>query len=91
MPRNLTPAEIVGAIEAVAAGLYVFHPSDVDSVPMLRPREAEIAPDLAPPLSQQERGRLADPAGRAGDDHPPCIGDLASHATPAAAHCSDGR
>src|SRR5215471_10556940 len=38
LPRNLTPAEIVGAIEAVAAGLYVFHPSDVDSVPLLRPR-----------------------------------------------------
>lgn len=51
LPRNVTPAEIVGAIEAVAAGLYVFHPSDVDSVPMLRPREADVAPELAPPLA----------------------------------------
>lgn len=49
LPRNVTPAEIVGAIEAVAAGLFVFHPSDVDSVPMLRPREADIAPELSPP------------------------------------------
>jgi DNA-binding NarL/FixJ family response regulator len=52
LPRNVTPAEIIGAIEAVAAGLYVFHPSDVDSVPMLRPREAEMAPEFAPPLAE---------------------------------------
>ena len=52
LPQNVTPAEIVGAIEAVAAGLYVFHPSDVDAVPMLRPREAEITPELAPPLTE---------------------------------------
>jgi DNA-binding NarL/FixJ family response regulator len=52
LPRNLTPAEIVGAIEGVAAGLYVFHPTDVDSVPMLRPRDAEITPELAPPLAE---------------------------------------
>ena len=51
LPRNLTPAEIVGAIEAVAAGLYVVHPSDLDSVPMLRPPEADTAPELAPPLA----------------------------------------
>jgi len=51
LPRNLTPAEILGAIEAVAAGLYVFHPSDLDSIPMLRPREADTAPELAPPLA----------------------------------------
>jgi len=53
LPRNVTPAEIAGAIEGVAAGLYVFYPSDVDSVPMLRPREApvaEAAPELAEPL-----------------------------------------
>ncbi len=53
LPRNVTPAEIAGAIEGVSAGLYVFHPSDVDLVPMLRPREApvaEVAPELAEPL-----------------------------------------
>jgi DNA-binding NarL/FixJ family response regulator len=51
LPRNVTPTEIVGAIEAVAAGLYVFHPSDVDSVPNLRPREADVAPEVAPQLA----------------------------------------
>lgn len=51
LPRNVTSGEIVGAIEAVAAGLYVFHPADVDSVPMLRPRQADVAPELAPPLA----------------------------------------
>lgn len=52
LPGNVTPAEIVGAIEAVAAGLYVFHPTDVDSLPMVRPRDAEMAPELAPPLAE---------------------------------------
>jgi NarL family two-component system response regulator YdfI len=53
LPRNATAAEILGAIEAVAAGLYVFHSSDVDSLPMFRPRETpvgEISPELAGPL-----------------------------------------
>jgi len=49
LPRNVTPAEIIGAIEAVAAGLYVFHPSDVDSVSMLRPREADTTPEFGEP------------------------------------------
>jgi DNA-binding NarL/FixJ family response regulator len=57
MPRNVTPAEIIGAIEAVAAGLYVFHPSDLDSVPLLRPREGEIAPELAEPFVERLTAR----------------------------------
>ena len=52
LPRNVTPAEIIGAIEAVAAGLFVFHPADVDSLPMLHPREAGVTPELAPPLAE---------------------------------------
>src|SRR5690349_6363699 len=31
LSRNLTPAEIAADIEAVAAGLFVFHPSEMDS------------------------------------------------------------
>ena len=50
LPRNATPAEIVGAIEAVAAGLYVFHPSELDSIAALRPRESESVPELSEPL-----------------------------------------
>lgn len=55
LPRNITPAEIVGAIEAVAAGLYVFHPSDVDSVAALRAREPEHSaplPELGEPVAE---------------------------------------
>ena len=48
LPRNVTPAEIVGAIEAVAAGLYVFHPSELDSIAALRARDAERAPEPSP-------------------------------------------
>ena len=50
LPRNVTPVEIAGAIEAVAAGLYVLHPSEVDSVSMLRPREGDALRELREPL-----------------------------------------
>jgi NarL family two-component system response regulator YdfI len=53
LPRNVTPAEILGAIEAVAAGLYVFHPSDLDSIPMLRPREADTVTEFVEPLLER--------------------------------------
>lgn len=50
LPRNLTPNEIAAAIEAVAAGLYVFHPSDIDLLPTLRPAPGDPAPELGEPL-----------------------------------------
>jgi NarL family two-component system response regulator YdfI len=50
LPRNITPTEIVAAIEAVAAGLYVFHPSDIDSIPTLRPPQSETVPELGEPI-----------------------------------------
>jgi two-component system, NarL family, response regulator YdfI len=50
LPRNITSTEIVAAIEAVAAGLYVFHPADIDSIPTLRPPQSETAPELGEPL-----------------------------------------
>jgi len=57
LPRNVTRAELTAAIEAVAAGLVVFHPADADLLPALRPREAEAAPrhspSIVPPLNEQ--------------------------------------
>jgi DNA-binding CsgD family transcriptional regulator len=50
LPRNVTRAELAAAIEAVAAGLFVFHPADADLLPALRPREA--GPGIAPPLDE---------------------------------------
>ena len=50
LPRNVTSAEISAAIEAVAAGLFVFHPADIDSIPALRPAQSETAPELGEPL-----------------------------------------
>ena len=50
LPRNVTSSEIVAAIEAVAAGLFVFHPSDVDSIPALRGPQSETSPELGEPL-----------------------------------------
>jgi len=50
LPRNITSTEIAAAIEAVAAGLYVFHPSDIDSIPTLRPPQSETVPELGEPI-----------------------------------------
>jgi len=50
LPRNITSTEIAAAIEAVAAGLYVFHPSDIDSIPALRPPQSETVPELGEPI-----------------------------------------
>jgi DNA-binding NarL/FixJ family response regulator len=50
LPRNITSTEIASAIEAVAAGLYVFHPSDIDSIPTLRPPQSETVPELGEPI-----------------------------------------
>ena len=49
LPRNVTRAELTAAIEAVAAGLFVFHPADADLLPGLRPRETEAEADDAGP------------------------------------------
>jgi DNA-binding NarL/FixJ family response regulator len=55
LPRNSSATEIIAAIEAVAAGLFVFHPADVDSVPAARPRETESAgAALVEPLTPRE-------------------------------------
>jgi DNA-binding NarL/FixJ family response regulator len=54
LPRNSSAAEIIAAIEAVAAGLFVFHPADVDAVPAARPRESESGAVLAEPLTPRE-------------------------------------
>jgi DNA-binding NarL/FixJ family response regulator len=50
LPRNITATEIAAAIEAVAAGLYVFHPADIDSIPALRPPQSETVPELGEPI-----------------------------------------
>ncbi len=50
LPRNITSTEIAAAIEAVAAGLYVFHPADIDSIPTLRPPQSETLPELGEPI-----------------------------------------
>ena len=65
LPRNVTRAELTAAIEAVAAGLFVFHPADANLLPGLRPRETEAEADadagpspgrgfgIVPPLNDQ--------------------------------------
>jgi NarL family two-component system response regulator YdfI len=50
LPRNINSTEIAAAIEAVAAGLYVFHPADIDSIPTLRPPQSETVPELGEPI-----------------------------------------
>jgi len=74
LPRNVTRAELTAAIEAVAAGLFVFHPADADLLPGLRPRETEVdagptpSPSpgfgIVPPLNEQFVEPLIEPLTR---------------------------
>jgi len=54
LPRNVTRGELIAAIEAVAAGLFVVHPA-ADLLPALRPREPDVGPgsNVVPPLNPQ--------------------------------------
>ena len=64
LPRELTAAEIVAAVEAAAAGLAVMHPRDLESlVPStqavrppeaLSPREIEVLTMMAEGISNKE-------------------------------------
>ena len=51
LPRDLSPPEILAAIEAAAAGLVVVHPHDLAA---LLPARAAAAPELLEPLSPRE-------------------------------------
>ena len=52
---NVAPAELIAAIEAVAAGLFVLHPSDADSFPGWRPRDPEGATPAPLPVPARFR------------------------------------
>ncbi|MGH8704226.1 MAG: response regulator transcription factor, partial [Burkholderiales bacterium] len=60
LPRAAAPAEIIAAIEAVAAGLVVLHPDGLEALP---PRPAGAAPPSASeadqPLTARETEVLA--------------------------------
>ena len=47
-PRNVTRAELTAAIQAVAAGLFVFHPADADLLPGLRHQNPKPKPAPVP-------------------------------------------
>lgn len=66
LPRNVTRSELTAAIEAVAAGLFVFHPADADLLPALRPREADAGPSSGPSFSTAPplNGQLVEPLTR---------------------------
>lgn len=51
LPRNVTRAELIAAIEAVAAGLFVFHPAEADLLPALHPRGSDAGASPSPGLS----------------------------------------
>ena len=65
LPRNVTRSELAAAIEAVAAGLLVFHPADADLLPALRPGEPDARPGPNPGLSSpQLNEQLVEPLTR---------------------------
>ena len=52
LPRDLSPPEILAAVQAAAAGLIVLHPQDLDVLAPARPTVAQ--PALLEPLSGRE-------------------------------------
>ena len=64
LPRELTAAEIVAAVEAAAAGLVVMHPRDLEAllpaahtarpIESLSPREVEVLGMMAEGISNKE-------------------------------------
>jgi two-component system, NarL family, response regulator YdfI len=64
LPRELSPAEMLAAVEAAAAGLVVLHPRDLEtilpvahparSVEALSPREIEVLGMMAEGISNKE-------------------------------------
>jgi len=52
LPRNISATEMIAAIEAVAAGLYVFHPANAELLPGARSEETDAAPEGAVPLAE---------------------------------------
>jgi two-component system, NarL family, response regulator YdfI len=66
LPRETTAAEIVAAIEAAAAGLFVLHQETVDAVLRDEPQERAHVATLLQPLSPREvevLGMLAEGLG----------------------------
>jgi two-component system, NarL family, response regulator YdfI len=53
LPRDISPGQLVAALEAVAAGLVVMHPSEV--IAALPTMAATPLPELVEPLTRRER------------------------------------
>jgi DNA-binding NarL/FixJ family response regulator len=54
LPRNLSPDRLIAGFEAVAAGLVVLDPAEIDAMfPVAEPESTPLA-DLAEPLTRRE-------------------------------------
>ena len=55
LPSDVSPSQLVAALEAAAVGLVVLHPREVEAVfPAIAPSSGALA-DLAEPLTRRER------------------------------------
>ena len=55
LPSDVSPSQLVAALEAAAVGLVVLHPREVEAVfPAIAPASGALA-DLAEPLTRRER------------------------------------
>lgn len=67
LPGDLSPDQLLAALEAAASGLLILHPTDVDALlPELRPASGPLA-ELAEPLTRREREVLQMLAGGLGN------------------------
>jgi NarL family two-component system response regulator YdfI len=67
LPSDVSPGQLVAALQAAATGLVIMHPREVDTVfPAIAPASRPLA-ELAEPLTRREREVLQMLAGGAGN------------------------
>jgi two-component system, NarL family, response regulator YdfI len=67
LPGDVSPEQLISALEAAASGLLVVHPAEVDAVlPEVKPASSPLV-ELAEPLTRREREVLQMLAGGLGN------------------------
>jgi two-component system, NarL family, response regulator YdfI len=55
LPRDCSPDQLIGALQAAAAGLMVFHPRELNAVLSTAAPASQAPAELAEPLTRRER------------------------------------
>jgi two-component system, NarL family, response regulator YdfI len=67
LPSDVSPDQLVSALQAAAAGLFVIHPAEVNALLPVAEPAAQSLPELLEPLTRREREVLQMLAGGLGN------------------------